>query len=174
MPTYLKLDTNCRNYSHATYQNPCQRHSDQREKPLPQGTPSFYKYLKTRLLQRQHRIYFAIRKKNRTFAVRIWFVRSYFLPRMIKRESGGNPGQSRCCKLRQSRFQIPCHCPSRMGRPRNDGVSQKTCQFSFLKSFRGKSLKKDNTSMFDFFSRFFESCFELESQNSLCCRTVKQ
>ena len=75
-------------------------------------------------------------------------------PTTIKRESGGNPGQSRCCKLRQSRFQIPCHCPSRMGRPRNDGVSQKTCQFSFLKSFRGKSLKKDNTSMFDFFHDF--------------------
>ena len=45
----------------------------------------------------------------------------------IKRESGENPGQTRCCNSpKLSRKQR--HCLSKMGRPCDNGISQKTCQ----------------------------------------------
>jgi hypothetical protein len=65
---------------------------------------------------------------------------------MVKRESGENPEQTRCCKLRQNlwiysiplgekkNFTVPA------GRRFKDGVSQKTCQNIQLRSFRGMKL----------------------------------
>jgi hypothetical protein len=59
-----------------------------------------------------------------------WVFRLRFLgERNEKRESGVNPEQTRCCKLRQkvlSNALTPLFCHEREGQLKN-GVSQKTC-----------------------------------------------
>mgnify|MGYP007118398176 CR=1 FL=1 len=57
---------------------------------------------------------------------------------VIKRESGANPEQSRCCKFRitsRARKATELH----LGRRTTTGTSQKTCRYCF-NSFRGQSL----------------------------------
>ena len=59
--------------------------------------------------------------------------------RVVKRESGENPEQTRCCKLRRSFPAILKTTVSMMkrreGRQEN-GVSQKTCQNEVFETFR--------------------------------------
>ena len=45
----------------------------------------------------------------------------------MKRESGANPGQSRCCEAPR-RYEHLSHWSARIGKASETGVSQKTCQ----------------------------------------------
>lgn len=52
----------------------------------------------------------------------------------IKRESGENPEQTRCCISHQvvmQLFSVTVH-PAWMGRPHGNGMSQKTCQVGHI------------------------------------------
>ena len=64
----------------------------------------------------------------------------------MKRESGENPEQTRCCKLRlraEQRPHLPLS-PEGMGRRSDTGASQKTCRhFATVNGFRGIKLEND-------------------------------
>ena len=64
--------------------------------------------------------------------------------KVMKRESGVNPEQTRCCKLRQKfsrKTQIHCLALERWEGRWEDGVSQKTCQNWISETFRDWSLE---------------------------------
>lgn len=72
---------------------------------------------------------------------RFWFCFILILSKAMKRESGENPEQTRCCNLRRSLqfyfatgFKLP-------GRPIEDGVSQKTCLNHLFEAFGEIKLK---------------------------------
>jgi len=65
----------------------------------------------------------------------------------MKRESGENPEQSRCCKLHQTFGQNFRHCHA-TGRPPQTEVSQKTCHGNVSsKAFEDKAEKHPQTDL---------------------------
>jgi hypothetical protein len=68
----------------------------------------------------------------------------------VKRESGGNPEQTRCCKLRQDlwiRLKTTVST-NEMGRVFKEGVSQKTCQNKLVtKLSRNKAWERESKNL---------------------------
>jgi len=73
------------------------------------------------------------------FAAEFWWC--FFHPeKTLKRESGVNPEQTRCCKLNLSE-RNNTFATEKSGRRFVKRVSQKTCQNKLSKSFRGIELE---------------------------------
>lgn len=74
----------------------------------------------------------------------------------IKRESGANPGQTRCCKLHQSLYE---NATVNIWEGHANEVSQKTCKAMFHKAFEEIKLKKNLFK--NFYLLFLIECYLL-------------
>lgn len=75
----------------------------------------------------------------------------------MKRESGVNPGQSRCCELHNvSGILLPLFCKGN-GKALDPEVSQKTCKAYYFDGFEERPDEKNKTS--DVFLFLFHSQF---------------